>query len=73
MKEATTTALVLKIGNRFFSGFSKTGRAQTAWSLAGAKTYLPFTTVGNEWLNKDMEKLDKKKKKYELKTIALAN
>ena len=34
------TAIVLAINGRFYCGKSKTGRAQTAWSLAGAKLFL---------------------------------
>lgn len=32
--------LVIRIGNRYFANFGKAGRVQTAWSLAGATTYL---------------------------------
>ena len=41
MPNATVTAIALrrKKDGRFFSGFSKTGRLQTAWCLAGAKLF----------------------------------
>ncbi len=32
-------AIVIKIGDRYFSGKTKTGRLKTAWSLAGAKLF----------------------------------
>lgn len=64
-------AFVLMIGERYFCGFSKTGRTETAWSLAGAKTYMPFTGDENKWLSDDLEKLDTKKKKYVRKTISI--
>jgi hypothetical protein len=70
-QQCQESAFVLKIGDRYFCGFSKTGRAMTAWSLAGAKTYIPFQTIGNEWLHEDLEKLDAKKKKYVRKTISI--
>ncbi|KQB07349.1 hypothetical protein CGT94_05130 [Vibrio metoecus] len=34
------TFLVIQIKDRYFSSFGKNNRIQTAWSLAGAKTYL---------------------------------
>lgn len=31
-----STAIVLKVGDRYYSGRTKAGRVQTAWSLPGA-------------------------------------
>lgn len=39
-------AEVIMIGERFFCGFGKAGRVNTAWSLAGAKLYLPESGFG---------------------------
>lgn len=36
-----TSAAVLRIGERYFYGFTKTGRPKTAWSLAGAQMFRP--------------------------------
>lgn len=33
-------AYALRVGDRFFCGFGRRGRLQTAWSLAGAKLFL---------------------------------
>jgi len=40
-------AIVLRIGDRFYCGKSKTGRCQTAWSIAGAKLF-------GEWNEQDI-------------------
>ena len=65
-------AFVIKINDRYFSGFSKSGSALTAWSLAGAKMYMPFTDENNEWLNNDLKKLSDKKKEYVVKKITIS-
>lgn len=64
-------AFVIKIADRFFSGFSKSGRVMTAWSLAGAKFYLPVKIENYVGLNNDLEKLKKKKKTFALKTVEI--
>jgi hypothetical protein len=38
-----TTAVALAVGNRFFSGFTRTGKRQTARSLAGAFLFGPWS------------------------------
>lgn len=38
---STTSATAIQVNDRFFYGKSKTGRMQSAWSLAGAKLYRP--------------------------------
>ena len=35
-------AIVLEVAGRFYAGKSKTGRIQTAWSIAGAKLFGPW-------------------------------
>lgn len=40
-----TQFLAIKINDRFFNGFGKNNRIQTAWSMAGAKAYLNSTDV----------------------------
>jgi hypothetical protein len=37
-----SNAIVIMIEDRFFSGFGKNGRIQTAWSLAGAHLFGPW-------------------------------
>ena len=44
-------AIVIKVGERFYVGPSKSGRLQTAWSLAGA-------TLFCEWNEKPMLKAE---------------
>lgn len=45
-------AIVLVVGTRFFYGKSKTGRVQTAWSLAGAKMF-------GDWQTEEIQKAEK--------------
>ena len=42
---SSNAALALKIGERYFVRHGKRGRAITAWSLAGARLFLPNTTI----------------------------
>jgi len=60
-------ALVICIGNRYFSHFGKHKSVQTAWSLAGAKLFLTDLAVGDVTL-----RLDWKKKKYEVKRVVVS-
>lgn len=60
------TAIVIKIGNRYFERATKTS-VVTAWSLAGAKIYIPLSKD----LNKDIELLKLRKKKFEIITIGI--
>jgi hypothetical protein len=39
--DAKQYAVVIRVGDRFFHKISATGRVITAWSLAGAKMYIP--------------------------------
>ena len=42
METPRNTALVVRVNNeRFFYKWNRKGHMQTAWSLAGARTYLP--------------------------------
>ncbi|QDO86513.1 hypothetical protein FM037_03000 [Shewanella psychropiezotolerans] len=50
-------------GERFFSGWGKGGRVQTAWSLAGAKLFLVCI---REDLDLVISKLKAKNKKFSL-------
>ena len=36
-----SSARAILVNGRYFKAKSKTGRIQTAWSLAGAKLYMP--------------------------------
>lgn len=48
----TTKALVIIVNGRFYCGKTKTGRVQTAWSLAGAKLF-------GTWREKDIENAER--------------
>ncbi|MEZ8409554.1 hypothetical protein AB6C88_17240 [Vibrio splendidus] len=62
-EQAQSRAVVIKLGDRFFSGFGKQQRVLTAWSLAGARLFL---SVHDDRVKDTLEKLDEKKKKYEV-------
>lgn len=51
MNPHRNTTIVLEIGDRFYCGRSKTGRLQTAWSLAGAKHF-------GEWMEPEISKAE---------------
>ncbi|WP_423841126.1 hypothetical protein ONE56_16705 [Vibrio mytili] len=62
-------------GLRYFSGFGKSKRIQTAWSLAGAKLFMvdmPLMShlVGHSLeVNEIAELLESKKKKFQIVTV----
>lgn len=56
-------AYVIKIGDRYFTEFGKKGQVLTAWSLAGAETFL-----GND-VDVVINKLNAKGKKYSVEVI----
>lgn len=57
-------AYVIKIGDRYFTEFGKKGQVLTAWSLAGAETFL-----GAERMDVVINKLNAKGKKYSVEVI----
>lgn len=57
---------VIMLSGRYFSRFGKKGQVQTAWSLAGAKTFNESCD-----LNPVLKKLDEKSKKYTVEQIEL--
>lgn len=59
-------AYVIKIGDRYFTNFGKKGQCQTAWSLAGAESFLD-----PQRLKLVMSKLDEKGKKYSVELITV--
>lgn len=63
-----TEAIAIKIGNRYFCGFGKIGQVQTAWSLAGAKLFMP---TGKERIQIVTDKLNAKKKAFEMVNISV--
>lgn len=64
----TNSALVIKVGDRFFNDY-KNKRIKTAWSLAGAKKFLP--NHKREEFQKAIKKLQEKNYKPEIKTIII--
>ena len=53
MSPSADRAIVLRVNNgRFFAGTSKTGRVQTAWSVAGAKLF-------GDWQTDKIEKAER--------------
>lgn len=66
--DRTNRAVVLRIGRRFFAGFSKTGRVTTAWSLAGARI---FSLFNDEDITDVITKLEAKKYKPVAATIVV--
>lgn len=63
------SAVVIKIGNRFFSSFGKKGNVLTAHSLAGAKLFLPVFQAD---LSRVCDRLDDKFKLYDLLIVNLS-
>ncbi|MFD2138819.1 hypothetical protein [Ancylobacter oerskovii] len=61
------TAYVIKIGSRYFCRFGKGRRVMTAWSLAGATTFLPRS----EYVEKILQKLVAAGKAPELRLVTI--
>lgn len=68
-KQAQKQAVAIKIGDRFFCGFGKKQRVQTAWSLAGANLYL---SVYDDKVKDILTTLEQKKKKPEVIFVEVA-
>ncbi len=68
-KQAQKQAVAIKIGDRFFYGFGKKQRVQTAWSLAGASLYL---SVYDDKVKDILATLEQKKKKPEVIFVEVA-
>lgn len=68
MKDKT---VVIEIGNRFFYGFGKGGRVQTAWSLAGAGFFVEYENNGH--LGDVLTKLKNKKIKFKVSLVRVVD
>lgn len=68
-EQRANEAVVIKVGDRFFAGLSKTGMVQTAWSLAGATLY-------GEWrddlINADLAKVRARRKRDAVSLVKVA-
>jgi len=62
------TVLFLPEKKRWFCGFNKKGHVKSAWSLAGANTYLNHA---DDWL-KDRNKIIEKGKRVEVMLLQLS-